>query len=174
MYFIKKIIVNDNEYETSHIIEHTNKTISVALLLLETTARQYVINELGRESGENSNIIDIYNISQINEPLIDSILLYRLETNPHQIHVYRKKTNIIKTQNWTWGISENLVSTFKKVCIFELDEYNKLNIDEEITSIELVSIGNHGIKIPKQMTISPMTDVINELKNCDKFKSRSL
>lgn len=174
MYFINEVSVNDDEYHSSHIIEHTSKTISVALLLLETTAKQFVIDELGKEAGEAANIIDIYNVSQINEPLLDSILLYRLESNPHQIHVYRKKTNIVKTQNWTWGISENLVSTFKKVRIFELDEYNKLSIDEDLTPIELVPIGNIGIKIPKQMTISPMTDLINELKNSDKFKSRSL
>jgi hypothetical protein len=38
--------------------------------------------------------------------------------------------------------------------------------------VEMVAVGPAGIKIPKPMTISPMRDLINELKKSNKFMKR--
>lgn len=176
MYLIKKITISDkNFYLTSKIINHTNKTISAALILLENAALENVREENGRNAYEQTKIIDIHSLEQINEPLLDSILLYRLSGDPHRILVYQKKTSIIKSNNWTWGTSDIPISQFRLINYFELEEYNgkfDTNIENNIPTppIEMVQFGK--IKIPKQMTIAPMCHLINELKGSERFKAR--
>lgn len=180
MYFIKKITVDDKQgYQLSKIVGHTNKTVSNALLLLENMARSFIRDECGRETAEQTKIIDIYKFDQINEPVIDTMLLYRIADDPQRIHVYQKKTIIVKAANWTWGTTETPIKQFRRTHIFELEEYDNLkNIDIQneniiiIPQIEMVPIGPAKIKIPKPMTVSPMCDLLDELKKSIKFKAR--
>ncbi len=180
MHFIKKIILDDKqEYQSSKIVDHTSKTINAALSLLDICLKAYVKDECGREAAENLKIIDIKKLDEVVEPMTDGILIYRLENSPYSIHIYQKKTTITKSANWTWGTKSILVSQFRRVAIFELEQYEKTvnsdgipiaplpNVDDEH-----VPFGPSKYKIPKKMTISPMCDVINELKNSTKFRSR--
>lgn len=178
MYIIKKISVDDKLYLSSQIICYTPSKITSAMELFEKTAREYVGQEFGREAYEKSKIIDIHNIDQIAEPLVDGMLLYRLYENPNCIYVYQRKTTITKQNNWTWGTTDIITSQFKRTHIFELEEYNSIDhkltfmADPMLPSIEMVSIGTSHIRIPKPMTVSPICDLIDELKNCKKFKER--
>nr|WBF70568.1 hypothetical protein [Megavirus caiporensis] len=179
MYFIKKInFEHDQSYRSCEIVDHTTKQIASALHLLENSARTFVKEECGREAGEQVKIIDIHDFSQVNEPLIDSMLLYRLSNDNHKIHIYQKKNTINQIPNWTWGMTETIVSKFYRVCVFELEEYNKLTVPSLHSNLsyqpipEEMVVVSTGIKVPKIMTISPMCDLINELKNSSKFRAR--
>lgn len=178
MYIIKKISVDDKLYLSSQIICHTQSKISSAIELFEKTAREFVGQEFGRDAYEKSKIIDIHNLDQIAEPLIDGMLLYRLYENPNCIYVYQRKTIITKQSNWTWGTTDIITSQFKRTHLFEMEEYEDIEQkmiftnSTSIPSIEMVSIGSSHIRIPKPMTVSPICDLIEELKNCQKFKAR--
>ena len=180
MYFIKKIILDDKqEYHSSKIIDHTSKTISAALTLLDTSLKSYVKDECGREAAENLKITDIKKFDEIIEPMTDGILIYRLEDSPYSIHIYQKKTTITKSANWTWGTKSTLVSQFRRMAIFELEQYEKTISLNDISHFPLPNVDDEHVpygpskyKIPKKMTISPMCDVISELKNSAKFRSR--
>jgi len=175
MYFIKKITVNREKYESSEIIEHTIKTISVALSLLEQSAKNYVKEECGKQIGTDVKIIDIHNFNQINEPIVDSMLVYRLGTDPHRLHIYQRKTKIVPGTIY----GQSLIPEFHKIQIFELEEYRKLNlldsttlVSSSIPQVEMVAIGPAKVKIPKNMTVSPMSDLIDELKKSLRFQAR--
>lgn len=190
MYFIKKIILDDKQgYQSSKIVDHTSKTISVALSLLENAVRMFVKDECGREAADQIKIIDIYKFDQVNEPMIDSMLLYRLTDDPHRIHVYQKKTTVVKVSGYIWGTSDTPTTFFRRTHIFELEEYsgsispgtqNTINIPNSentnvpsiLPQVEMVPIGPARIKIPKPMTLAPMCNLIDELKKSAKFKFR--
>jgi hypothetical protein len=184
MYFIKRIRLNsDEQYEKSILINHTYERIKSALYLLENCVKSFVFEERGRDAMEQARIIDIHDFSQVTEPAIDSILLYRLSSDPHKIYVYQRKTSLIKRTGWLYNTVDEAISKFHRTDIFELESYEKIklnidtsknnsNNDETIPILEMVSIGPAHIKIPKEMTISPICDVINELKNSPKFKAR--
>lgn len=179
MYIIKKIELDNGMYKSSKIIDHTTKKIATALMLLETNVRNFVKEEFGTKAYEQSKIIDIHQIDQVCEPIVDSMLLYRLSDDPHSIHIYQRRTEVIDQSGWftTGKVSQ---TTFKRTHIFELDEYTGLSPDEASSSstnnyephVEMVAIGpNKKIKIPKEMTTIPMFDLIDELKKSDRFRS---
>ena len=180
MYFIKKITIDElSLYRSSEIVDHTNKTISTAILLLEKSVQTFVKEEYGRITGEKIKIIDIHSISQVNEPLIDTILLYRLEGNPHRIMVYQKKTVIEKVKGW-WGENDTPIYHFRLIHYFELEEYNKMNYITQTShngqietqyeiKEEMVHVGQTGLQIPKRITSAPICNVLDELKNSPKF-----
>lgn len=175
MYFIKRITVDNDKYLSSEIVDHTSQTISTALSLLENNAREHVIDECGKQAHSDAKIIDVHHLNQISEPLVDTMLIYRVGNDSHRLHLYQRKTKIVP--GMVYG--QNLIPEFKKVKIFELHEYKNLspaatqsqNIPV-IPNIEYVPVGPSGIKVPKQMTTAPMCDVISELKNSPKFKAR--
>ena len=183
MYFIKKVTVDDKGgYSTSEIVEHA-KAITTALSLLDYAARMFIKEECGNQISKDIRIIDIHTLGQINEPAVDTMLLYRLTADPHRIHVYQRKTRIIPGTIY----GQSLIPEFHRIQIFELEEYKKLNPSElarknstdidliaasTIPSFEMVPIGPAGIKVPKPMTVSPMCDLIKELKKCVRFNTR--
>lgn len=180
MYFIKQIIIDDKQnYQKSKIIDNTNRTITGALALLEQCVIGYVKEERGREAAIDAKIVDITNFDQIIEPQMDCIQLYRLDSDPYCIHVYQKKTSVIESANWAWRTSKSLVTNFRRTTIFELEQYEKqignsyvpppppIRIDEEM-------VLSGAVHVPKKMTVSPMCDVISELKKSSKFQSRFL
>lgn len=181
MYIIKEITVENDNYISSSSIDIINGQISIALQRLLETVKCYIKNNHGYKIAESTKIMDIINTAQICEPLVDSILLYKLVNDPHKIHVYERKTVEVKQPNWTWGSSTITQSNFKRIAIFELEEITNVKFNSQNNSAnishnentEMISIGN-GTKIPKIMTISPMCDVINELKNSSSFKMRKI
>ena len=131
MYFVKRIIVNlGSSYGSSQIVAHTNKTISVAKTLLEETVKNYVREEKGRDALEQCKILDIHDLTQVSEPLVDGILLYRLENDPHRILVYQRKSSVVPSKSWMWATIEAIVPTFCLTNIFELEEYASLKLNE--------------------------------------------
>lgn len=191
MYFIKKITVDDKQnYQSSKVVDNTKKTIASALNLLQNSVRAFIKEEYGREASEQIKILDIHKIDQVNEPIVDCILLYRLVDDPHRVLVYQKKTVLVKATNWTWGTTDTLVPQFRRTHIFELEEYEKTLdksvpqnnqiqskaemedtiIDDTIVSVEMVQVGSSKVKIPKPMTVAPMCDLIAELKKSERFK----
>lgn len=176
VYLIKQITLDDKQaYESSKTIGHTKKTISNALILLENQARDYVRQERGREIADATKIIEIYKFDQINEPQLDTMLLYKIADDPHRIHVYQKKTVIVKSANWTWGTTDVPVGQFRRTHIFEIEEYvldiaslHNINLPQ----IEMVEVGPARIRIPKSMTVAPLCDLIDELKKSEKFRHR--
>lgn len=175
MYFIKKITIDeDKKYQNSLIIDHTNKSFINALQLLDSIAKTFVKEESGREAGENAKIIEIHDFEQVNNPNIDCILLYKLINDPHKIYVYQKKTSVTDVAGWFYGTSQIIIPNFRMTHIYELEEYDKkINLFNSILvpEMEYVPIGPAGIKVPKNLTISPAVDLINELKNSEKFKA---
>jgi hypothetical protein len=177
MYIIKKITVNGENYQSSKIIEHTNKKITSALILLENCARNFVKEEFGIKSFEQAKILNIHKIDQVCEPIVDGMLLYRLNDDPHRIHVYQRRSEVIDLNGW-FSKSKVSQAQFKRTHIFELEEYARLGIGNDfdpisvIPQIEMIPIGSAGIKIPKLMTIGPMVNLFDELKKSDKFKAR--
>lgn len=184
MYFIKKITVDDIIYKSSKIVDCTNKKISVALLLLESAARNYIKEEFGREASEQAKILDIYNFDQVSEPIDDCMLLYRLGDDPHHIHVYRKKTSRVEKPGYIYGSSIIEEKYFKRTHIFELEECENINVGESqnininqlqninTPQIEMVTVGFAGIKVPKPLTQAPLCNLISELKKSPKFQAR--
>lgn len=180
MYFIKKITVDDKDkYLSSTIVEYTFKTIANALMLIEEHIRNYIVSKCGVEAGEKFAIIDIHNFSQINEPSVNSIIVYRLSADPHRFHLYERSTKTIPGTIYGYSI----ISEFSKIAIFELEEFDQgkntdsIEPDTEndalIPRIDWVSVGpNRTIRIPKMMTVSPMCDVIVELKANERFQKR--
>lgn len=176
MYFIKKITVENDKYILSEIINHT-KTISNALALLEKNVKDHIKEECGKQIATDCKIIDILNVSQIYEPTIDTMLVYRIGSDSNRLHVYQRKTSLVA------GYFVNgLVSDFRKTQIFEIEEYT-LGASESTQSTqsaqsslstipEMVAVGPAGIKIPIQMTLVPIAGLIDELKKSKRFLDR--
>ena len=193
MYFVKKITFGENSsYQSSAIIDHTCKSREIALFLLEESVKSFVKDECGRGIAEQIKILNIDNITQINEPLIDSMLLYRVKDDPDRILVYQKKTVITKQKSWTWSDIESTKQTFGLVYYFELEEYTRINSNIQanpnlaasvileststtsqakipITGIEMVKMGTSKIHVPKPMTIAPICNLLDELKKSPRF-----
>ncbi|MEM3061954.1 MAG: hypothetical protein QW303_00210, partial [Nitrososphaerota archaeon] len=120
----------------------------------------------GKQISDESKIIDIHHFGQVNEPLIDTMLIYRLKTDPQTLHVYQRKSKEVP------GIlyGRTTVVEFRRVQVFALVKYD----DPNFTPFDdgLVPVGPAKIRVPKAMTVSPMSDMINELKNNIRFKKR--
>lgn len=177
MHLIVKISIDDKErFVSSELAEHTNLGIASALILLENSVRAYVRTEVGSKAAEDMKVITVLSWNQVAEPLVDGMLVYRLETDPHKLHVYQKVTKIVP--GYVYG--QSVASTFNKVKIFELVDYKKIGShlrkdivnSESIPAMEMVFVGPARIAIPKAMTISPMCDVIKQLTLSPAFLNR--
>ncbi|XWV24634.1 hypothetical protein QJ856_gp1150 [Tupanvirus deep ocean] len=179
MYFIKKITLKDGkEYVSSQIVGHTKNKIAGALVLLDSVAREFVKEEYGAKAYEQSKILDIHKIEQVCEPIVDGMLLYRLNDDPHRVHVYQRRTEVIDQNGW-FSSAKIPVPQFKRTHIIELEQCESVSISETnaniasaIPSVEMVPLGPAGIKVPKPMTVAPICDLIDELKKCARFKAR--
>lgn len=170
MFFIIKTVIDDKgQFVSSKNVAH-EKTVSKALALLEKTVRDYIEKECGKPTSDAVKIIDIHNFSQVSEPIVDTMLIYRLVTDPHYLHVYQRKTSIVPGRIY----GETTVTYFRKVQIFYLDEYNGINVldSTNVGGIEMVPLGPAKVSIPKQMTVAPMCNVLKQLKDSAKFKNR--
>jgi len=179
MYFIKKITLKEGkEYVSSQIVGHTKNKIAGALILLENVAREFVKEEYGANAYVQSKILDIHKIEQVCEPIVDGMLLYRLNDDPHRIHVYQRKTEVIYQSGW-FSSAKVPVFQFKRTHIIELEQCEGISISEtnanvpsSIPRVEMVPFGPAGIKVPKPMTVVPICNLIDELKKCARIKAR--
>jgi hypothetical protein len=169
MYIVKEILVDGELYISSSIDACAGQRISTALITLESRAREYVKKEFGMSAYRDAKIIDIHDISQVNEPLNDGVLLYRLESDPHKIMVYRKKTSTVNLSGWVSSY-ESSKSIFGRIIIFELEDCSIIE-GNNVTETEMVSVGKAGISIPIQYTVAPGRDLIDELKKSERFKN---
>lgn len=169
MYFIIKTVVDDKQHPILfEIITHTNK-ISAAITLLEQSARTFIKEERGKQESESAKVIDIHNFSQVNEPMLDTMLIYRLSADAHSLHIYQRKSSVVPAG---WIYNQTTASEFRRVLIFSIvayDTLNAVNIPPPPPPMELVEIGPAKIKVPKAMTVVPMCKVIEELKKSERF-----
>lgn len=165
MFFIKKIDLDECKcYKSSSIANYTTEA-NEAKALLDKTVIDFVRIEKGREACEKTKIIDINNLDQVNEPLIDCILLYRLIDNPDRIYVYQKNTIVIKQKTWTWDTIDVLVSKFRQTNIFELEEFNIVFPTKTIPVKENIE-KNEETRIVTYNNF----DLMEELRNSPRFK----
>lgn len=188
MYFVKRIIIDlGSSYKSSQIVAHTNKTIALAKTLLEEAVKDYVREEKGRDAAERLKILDIHDLTQVTEPLVDGILLYRLENDPHKILVYQRKSTIVSSTSMIWGKVDTAVAKFYMTDIFELEEYASLkfndvgtpNIEQKVPppknqdpEVEMINVNPEGPKVTVPVPIGSVSkgNLLNDLKNCNKFK----
>ena len=177
MYFIIKINIDDKGlFVSSDMVSHTNAGIISAQQLLLKETKAYVAELAGIVVADGIKIIDIHSFNQVNEPIIDSVLVYRLELDPHRLHIYQRQSKI--TSGLIYG--KAITTEFRKIKIFELVEYTNLILEvgnfESNTKtkkqIDMVPHGPANIKVPKTLTISPMCDLISSLKSSPMFKKK--
>src|ERR1044071_7126724 len=95
MYFISRININKNgSYGSLEIMDHA-KNISMAKNSLIQTTKQHLEKEFGSALISDVKITDIQTFSQVTEPLIDSVCIYRLETDPNSLHIYQRKSVVV-------------------------------------------------------------------------------
>lgn len=170
MFFIKRINLDESKcYQSSSIVNYTTES-SFAKNLFETSVIAFVKEEKGREASETIKIIDINGFEQVNEPLIDCILLYRLISNPNRIFVYQRKTTVKKEKAWTWGTVDVLVSEFRQTQIFELEEFNTIIPTNE--ALKENTKESHSEK--NVVTYHNRSDFLDELRNSPRFKEAQL
>lgn len=170
MYFIKKITLDDKQsYQSSQIVDHCTNQVS-GKSLLENAIKTFTKEEYGRDAAEQIKILDIKDLTQVNEPIVDGILAYRLQDDPNRVHIYQRRTNITQVKNWTWGMSDTTVISFRRTNIFELEEYSNLNvgaisITETKETVTFIS--------PRTRIIKPSGfNFIEHLKNSPRFQAR--
>lgn len=183
MYIIKQITVDDEVYISSKVVDCIKDELTSSMIvILEGHVKDLVKEEFGAQIASESKVIDINSFNQINEPKIDTILLYRLENEPSKIYVYQRRTKLVKTTSWTYSVVETTVSTFKRTHIFEIESAPNFFVNKgldqlpiaptppPINTFKFLAIGPAGIKIPHQIAMTEMTNVLEELVANDKFK----
>jgi len=176
MHLIKNISVDGDKYVSSKIVARTpSNSFAVAQELLIATAIEMVKEEFGREAAKKSKVIDIHSLDQINAPLLDGMLLYRLTECPEVIMIYQKRTTSIKQEGYLWS-SEVSMTEFRKTNLLEIEAsdmtLSSARPEVYCPPVEMVPAGPSGkIQIPKPMQQSPICDLIEELKRSVRFQS---
>lgn len=170
MYIVIKELVDEKGFKgRPEIVDGTVGTIKEASTLFLHVVKKYIKNECGTEIADESKIIDIKTFEQICEPLIDTILIYRLENDHSTLYLYRRKTKIIPGTIW----GQTTISEFRLIQVYTLLEFQKYDvIKNEELDIEMIPAGPSKILIPKQYTIAPLVNLIAELKTSKHFIAR--
>lgn len=174
MYFVKKITLDEKQsYLSSNLILHSNS--ESASSMLESAVKTFAREELGREASDQITILTIKNFSQVNEPLTDGMLAYCLEDNMNSVHIYQRKTNVVKIKGYIYGSSDTLATQFRRTHIFEVEEYDKINIDIDTNDCivekpreKMTSYTTRSKSIPKRMDFN----IIDHLKKNPMFQAR--
>lgn len=170
MHIIIKELVDEKGFKgRPEIADGTVGTIKEASTLLLHVVKKYIKSECGTEIANESKIIDIKTLDQICEPLVDTILIYRLDNDPSTLYLYRRKTKIVPGTIW----GQTTISEFRLIQVYTLLEFEKYDVtkSEELT-IEMIPAGPSKILIPKQYTIAPLVNLIAELKTSKHFIAR--
>lgn len=131
MYFvIRNEIDPSGKYISSEIVNHVSLSSSDSdgTDILMESIKSFVSVLSGSEEADSLKIINIDSLDTVSEPLIDSVIAYRINSDPNNIHIYRRKTHII--QGRLYG--QTVVPEFKKIKIFSLVKYD---LDNHKTNI---------------------------------------
>lgn len=181
MYVIKKINVDGNIYLSSEIVDSFRDELETSMIIiLENNVKELVKQEYGASVVSGTKIIQITGEDQVSEPIIDGILLYRIENDLTRIHVYCRRSEVVESTGWIYGTIKSATTTFKKTHIFEIEACkNLVRVDSEcsapspIGKLEIISIGKAGVKIPSNSALVGKTKLLlEELVTSAKFKNK--
>ena len=160
-YIIKKILVNENIYISSSIVEIIPKTISKALNNMFEHAKKYVSDECGNQIANKMEIVDVHTVYQIDEPLVDTMIIYRIGSDSNRLHVYQRKTKIVP--GFIYGYSS--YSEFKRVAIFEIED-NYITMAQQAEKPTITKVSHKS-----QATNNMMDNLIAELNKFHENKN---
>jgi len=144
MFFVIKNNIDKNgSYVSCEMVAHSTD----AEKILENAVMSFVAFEGGQKMLENVKIIDVHSLNQVAEPLIDTILLYRVIAEPNQVHVYQR----ISRQVPGYVFGQSIVPEFTRIKIFELVKYGGEIADE--LPVPPVTITDVSIENEPQMSI---------------------
>lgn len=125
MHFVLKtnIDTNSGSFISNEIVGHVSSGIAAAQAQLINCIKTFVTELAGKDMANSLKVIDIHSMDQVSEPIIDTLLLYRLESDPHTIHVYQRKSSVVSGSLW----GEKIKVDFNKIKIFSLVEYDKVS-----------------------------------------------
>ena len=173
MYFIIKTNLDlNNSYTSNDVVAHSGGGIANAQNVLLAAVKTFVAEISGMEMASSLKVIDIHSFDQIVEPIIDTILLYRLDVEPHYIHVWQRKSAVVPGRLY----GQSVDTIFRRIKIFSMCEYNAVSgvpppppKSKTESNENLVPFGPSGIKIPEKNTMAPIADVIASLKSSPIF-----
>jgi hypothetical protein len=176
MYFIIRIVFNEQgKILTVQIVDHA-KGILIARQTLDKAVQNYIQEQYGSQTLETLKFFEIPDVSQITDPGQNGVYAYRLLTNPEQCCVYRHTTKMVPGYFYGITVQTEFLEIARFYMVEHLGEREFHDILEQshkyVQDSDMVSIGPACVKIPKIMTISPMKDLILELKNNARFKDR--
>uniref|UniRef100_A0A6C0C746 Uncharacterized protein n=1 Tax=viral metagenome TaxID=1070528 RepID=A0A6C0C746_9ZZZZ len=138
MFFVVKNNIDKNGgYVSGEIVAHASDVAPENML--ENAVLAFVAYTKGQEMIENMKIIDAHSLNQVAEPLVDTILLYRIISEPNQIHVYQR----ISRQVPGYVFGQSIVPEFTRIKIFELVKYAaevELPIETKTPTVETLDI----------------------------------
>ena len=163
MYFIKKISVDEKGvYIDSSIVSHAF-SISDAYKILESVVRAYIKEKWGEQSSSSMQIIEIKDFTQVAEPIVDIALVYRLQSDPTKLYLYKRQTKEVA------GIiyGKTTASTFHRIHIFDICEYDKVKDGNNEPIKKIVKCGTSNLEIPENVF-----KLIEQIKKSEKFIKR--
>lgn len=167
MFFVIKNNIDKNgNYVSAEIVAHSTDVVSPSGSILENAAMTFIAYEGGRGMLENIKIIDVHSLNQVAEPLIDTMLLYRVTSEPNKIHVYRRVSK--EVPGYVFG--QTIVPEFTRIKVFELVEYSidiqtpqqEVSNTEIISPIENVDIKSVQVETYENVDIKPTQVEIHE------------
>ena len=172
LYLIYKSDVDDkNNPQLATVIDHAF-TISLAIKQTEQHARTLISKTCGESTALECKVIDILKPEQVNEPLIDTMLIYRITSDPHYLHVWRRMTKVIPGK--LYGTTTD--TKYNRVAIFYFKEYTGLKETLEQRSfvpppppLEVETINKAGAQVPSQVK-GMVSDMLKELVTSPKFQ----
>ena len=175
LYLIYKADIDEQGLVQPAIVIDHAFTISLALKRTERNARDLIAKTCGDQTATDCKIIDILKLEQVNEPLIDTVLIYKLSNDPHCLHVYRRQTKIVLGRLY----GSSTIPEFKKVAIFYSSEYTKLKEVLEKKSFvpsppPLKMIAVDEIEIVPSEVKGTVADMLKELVTSPKFLRKKM
>jgi len=166
MHFVIKNNINkEGQYLSGEIVGDTTGDISRATSLMEKIIIDFVKDEFGKQHSDSCKIIDVHSLDQVAEPLIDGIRLYRIDTEPQRINVYQRISK--QVSGYVYG--QMVQTEFYRINIFDILSYKNIISPPPAPIPEMVKLGSANIEYPKEMTLSPICDLIEALKSSPKF-----
>lgn len=172
LYLIHKADVDEKgTQQLSTVIDHSF-TISLVMKQTEQHARNLISKTCGESTAVECKVIDILKPEQVNEPLIDTMLIYRITSDPHHLHVWRRTTKIVPGKLWSFTTE----TKFIKVAIFYFQEYTGLKETLEQRAfvpppppLELETINKAGAQVPAEARVM-LSNMLKELVTSPKFQ----
>jgi hypothetical protein len=179
MYFVVRQTHDNNKIK---IVGHAHSDTKIALQSLERCCKKYVSGQQGKQFGQDISVINIATLQDITQPLVDKMLIYRVNDDVSNLYVYCRATNVIP--GLIYG--RTVCVTFNKMATFSVLPYNDLslsNISSQIPTNTFTQISPPSIPAPPSMTppklhIPPtktqsapnFSDIMDELRRSPHFQ----